>query len=106
MLFRSLNNFSPEPYWGFDDLRNVIGLKMKNCFYVVANTKIEKNHEYFKYVELYILSGFSFNGFLEALENGFAYVDFDARTGHNHGTKFRLKQGYFSNIYKNVKRVL
>ncbi len=101
-----LGNINPEPYWGFDDLRNVIGIKMKNCFYVVAETKIENNHEYFKYCELYILSGFVFNQFLVAIDTGFALVDFDARTGHNHGTKFRLKQGYFSKIYDNVKRVM
>lgn len=101
-----LGNLNPEPYWGFDDLRNVIGFKMKNCFYVVADNKIENNHEYFKYVELYILSGFSFTRFLDAIDEGFAYVDFDARTGHNHGTKFRLKQGHFSRIYENVDRVL
>ena len=100
-----LNNFNPEPYWGFDDLRNVIGLKMKNCFYVIADTKIEKNHEYFKYVELYILSGFSFKRFLNAIDDGFVFVDFDARTGHNHGTKFRLKQGQFSRIYEKIDRV-
>ena len=29
--------------------------------------------------------------FIEAIEQGVIYVDFDARTGHNHGTKFRIK---------------
>jgi len=101
-----LNPLDPEPYWGFDDLRNVIGLKMKNCFYVIADSKIENNHEYFKYDNLFILSGFSFGKFLIAIEQGYALVDFDARTGHNHGTKFRLKQGFFTKIYDNVERIL
>ncbi len=100
-----LSALNPEPYWGFDDLRNVIGQKMKNCFYVVADRKIENDHEYFKYIELYLLSGFSFDKFIDAIEDGFVAVDFDARTGHNHGTKFRLKQGYFSKVYTNVKRI-
>lgn len=100
-----LGSLDPEPYWGFDDLRNIIGLKMRNCFYVVADTMTEDNHEYFKYIELYQLSGFSFDNFINAIEDGFALIDFDARTGHNHGTKFRLKQGYFSKVYTNVERV-
>ncbi|MGD0597560.1 MAG: MvaI/BcnI family restriction endonuclease [Sedimentisphaerales bacterium] len=100
-----LGALNPEPYWGFDDLRNIIGQKMKNCFYVVADSKIEKGHEFFKYIELYILSGFSFDKFIDAIEDGFVLVDFDARTGHNHGTKFRLKQGYFSKVYNNVERI-
>jgi hypothetical protein len=100
-----LGPLNPEPYWGFDDLRNIIGQKMKNCFYVVADSKIENNHEYFKYIELYMLSDFSFDRFLNAIEGGFVLVDFDASTGHNHGTKFRLKQDCFSKVYTNVERI-
>jgi len=32
-------------------------------------------------------------------------VDFDARTGHNHGTKFRLHQNKLPLLYKNVIEV-
>ena len=37
------------------------------------------------------------------MEHGYVYVDFDARTGHNHGTKFRLKQGHLEQLYEEVK---
>ena len=82
-----------------------IGAKIKNCFYVVADRKIEAGHEYFKYIELYTLTEFSFENFLNCIETGKLFVDFDARTGHNHGTKFRLKQGCWADLYKNVKRI-
>jgi hypothetical protein len=52
-----------------------------------------------------MLSDFSFDRFLNAIEGGFVLVDFDARTGHNHGTKFRLKQDCFSKVYTNVERI-
>ena len=100
-----LGPLDPEPYWGFNDLKNIIGLKMKNCFYAVADTMTEDDHEYFKYIELYQLSDFSYDKFLNAIEDGFVLVDFDARTGHNHGTKFRLKQGCFAEVYNNIKRI-
>lgn len=100
-----LGSLNPEPYWGLDDLRYEIGAKVKNCFYVVADTKVEHGHEFFKYVKLYVLSGFSFDGFLRCIEEGAVLVDFDARTGHNHGTKFRLKQNHWHRLYTEVEEI-
>lgn len=101
-----LGPLNPEPYWGFNDLQFPIGSKMKNCFYVIADSKKERTHEYFQYKELYILSRFSFPKFLDAIESGALLIDFDARTGHNHGTKFRLRQGMWTKIYEEEKKVI
>jgi len=65
-----LGGFNPVPYWGFNDLKYAIGEKIKNCFYVTADSRLIDGHEYFKYRELYILSGFSFDNFLSCIENG------------------------------------
>lgn len=100
-----LGPLHPEPYWGFEDLRYAIGSKMRNCFYVVADSKVEHAREFFLYRELYILSGFSFEKFVRCLEDGAILVDFDARTGHNHGTKFRIRQGHWSDLYDEVRRI-
>lgn len=101
-----LGPLEPEPYWGIEDLRYAIGEKIKNCFYVVADSKIEGGHEFFLYKELLILTGFSFDGFMKCLENGVVLVDFDARTGHNHGTKFRIRQGHWKDIYSDITRAI
>jgi hypothetical protein len=101
-----LGPLNPEPYWGFADLEHEIGAKIRNCFYVIADTKIENKHEFFHYQELHILSGFLFQKFLDCLASGEAFVDFDARTGHNHGTKFRIKQIAWPNLYSEVQRVI
>lgn len=100
-----LGPLDPEPYWGLDDLKYEIGAKIKKCFYAVAETKVEGGHEYFKYVKLLILSGFSFDGFLKCIEEGTVVVDFDARTGHNHGTKFRIKQDHWQRLYVDVQEI-
>lgn len=76
-----------------------------NCFYIIADTKIENKHEYFKYEKLLILSGFSFEKFIYCAEQGYLLVDFDARTGHNHGTKFRLKQDKLPALYYHVTEI-
>ena len=38
------------------------------------------------------------------MKNGNLYIDFDARTGHNHGTKFRLRSKVLINLYAEVKK--
>jgi hypothetical protein len=48
-----------------------------------------------------ILTDFKFSMFLDLIKTGKIYVDFDARTHHNHGTKFRIKQQAFPLLYKN-----
>ena len=101
-----LGKIEPEPYWGFDDLGPLIATKLKNCFYVVADSKIENGREWFKYEQLHMLSGFSFEEFLDSIEDGSVLIDFDARTGHNHGTKFRLKQDSWTHLYDSVKQVI
>lgn len=103
---KGLVRLDPEPYWGFDDLRYAIGSKIKSCFYVIADSKTEASREFFLYKELYILTGFSFDNFIGCLEHGAILVDFDARTGHNHSTKFRIRQGHWRELYSDVQRVI
>lgn len=96
---------NPEPFWAFDDLEPLIAQKLRNCFYVIADSRIENGQEWFRFEELYLLSGFRFDAFLKAIEDGDVLIDFDARTRHNHGTKFRLRQGAWPRLYANVQRV-
>jgi len=101
-----LGPFNPEPYWGFEDLKYAVGEKIRNSFYVIADSKMVNRREHFCYKELYLLYGFSFDNFLKCIEDGLIFVDFDARTGHNHGTKFRMKQGHWTNLYEKVEKVM
>ena len=94
-----LGELNPQPYWGFEDLRNKAGTKLLNCFYVQAEAKREEGQEFFRYSNVMILQGFNINGLLSGIEQGYVYLDFDARTGHNHGTKFRLRQNQFPLLY-------
>jgi len=40
--------------------------------------------------------------FIDAIEKGTILIDFDARTGHNHGTKFRMRQDKLPKLYGKV----
>ncbi|MDH4263162.1 MAG: MvaI/BcnI family restriction endonuclease [Spirochaetia bacterium] len=95
-----LSELNPQPYWGFDDLASKAGTKLLNCFYVQAEVKKEADFEYYNYCKVLMLEKFNFDGFLEQIEKGNILIDFDARTGHNHGTKFRMRQNCLPLLYK------
>ena len=101
-----LGELDPQPYWGFNDLANKAGTKLLNCFYVQAEVKKEKGIEFYKYSKIMMLQKFKFDGFINELEQGNILVDFDARTGHNHGTKFRLRQNCLPNLYEKTEVIL
>lgn len=101
-----LQQLDPQPYWGFDDLAHKAGTKLLNCFYVQADVKKENGIEYFHYNDVKLLRKFSFDGFLQELAIGNILVDIDARTGHNHGTKFRMRQNCLPNLYEEVIQIL
>lgn len=101
-----LEELNPQPYWGFDDLEHKAGTKLLNAFYVQAEVKKEGDMEFYHYNRVMMLQKFSFDGFLRALEEGLILVDFDARTGHNHGTKFRMRQNGLPLLYEEVTTIL
>lgn len=97
-----LGELDPKPYWGFDDLFHKAGTKLLNCFYIQAEVKKEEGIEFFRYSNIVMLQRFSLENFLSAIKDGFILIDFDARTGHNHGTKFRLRQDAFPKLYSSI----
>ena len=53
-----------------------------------------------------MLRKFNFEGFLKAIEDGKVLPDFDARTGHNHGTKFRMRQNCLPMLYEEATIII
>jgi hypothetical protein len=53
-----------------------------------------------------MLQQFSFESFLNQVEKGNILVDFDARTGHNHGTKFRMRQNCLPEVYRKATVII
>lgn len=105
-----LDNFDILPYWGYDDLFHHAGTKLINCFYVQAEEKKARVNgrmqSYFFYSYVLKLSSFDLDKFINAIKAGKIYVDFDARTHHNHGTKFRMHFKDVPDLYKNSEVVL
>ncbi|MGD0175480.1 MAG: MvaI/BcnI family restriction endonuclease [Candidatus Bathyarchaeia archaeon] len=99
------DKIQPEPYWPFQDLEIKARQKLRNSFYLSAKTRIVENKEQFLYDRLLMLQKFNFDRFLEALEKGRVLVDFDAKTTHNHGTKFRIRQDSWPELYDGVREI-
>ncbi|MFT6217397.1 MAG: hypothetical protein ACJA2Y_000648 [Cycloclasticus pugetii] len=98
--FVSGKSIESPPYWGFDDLFHKVGTKLHNCFFVRAESKRINGELHFHYQDIFMLKALDKNNFIDAIENGDIYIDFDARTGHNHGTKFRLRNQALIKLYK------
>jgi len=101
-----LSELNPQPYWGFDDLEHKAGTKLLNCFYVQAEVRKENGKEFYKYSKVMMLQKFKFDGFLKAIEEAKILVDFDSRTGHNHGTKFRMRQNCLPMLYEKSTEII
>jgi hypothetical protein len=101
-----LGELNPQPYWGFDDLAHKAGTKLLNCFYVQAEVKTKNRQEYYWYNKVQMLKKFDFERLLQAFAEGLMFVDFDARSGHNHGTKFRIRQNVLPMLYEEATVVV
>jgi len=97
-----LEDLNPRPYWGFTDLYCKAGTKLQKTFYAIADRKRSKGVEYFRYQRFLMLQDFTMSKLIETIRMGNIQIEFDARTGHNHGTKFRLKQNYYTQLYDSV----
>lgn len=94
-----VGDITPNPYWSFQTIENKLETKLKNLIYFRAERKTENGIEFFKYNEFEAYVDPDLERFLQLVEQGHVYVDFDARTGHNHGTKFRIKPAMKCDLY-------
>ncbi len=101
-----LHDLDITPYWGFDDLFSKARTKLLNCFFVIFEAKTENRKQFFHYYKAFKLQNLNLDKFLSAIKNGFVYIDFDARTGHNHGTKFRINPQIIPSLYETAEIVL
>lgn len=100
-----LGELAPQPYWGFDDLFHKAGTKLLNTFYVQAEVLKQNGMEFYHYNRIYMLRGFRIENLAKTILDGNLFVDFDARTHHNHGTKFRLRQNALPSLYSDITEI-
>ena len=102
----NFHELETQPYWGFDDLAAKLRDKLHNCFFVEVERRRVEGCEEFFYRRARKLESFSFDKFLEVAKSGGVIIDFDARSGHNHGTKFRVPMSRLPDLYSHAEVVL
>ncbi|MHA1769846.1 MAG: MvaI/BcnI family restriction endonuclease [Candidatus Thorarchaeota archaeon] len=95
----------PEPYWRLFDIISGAN-KLEHTILILASQRKSGNYREFNYREAFIFRSLQRDALLDAIENGVIQIDFDARTGHNHGTKFRIQKDRLSTIFNSVETIV
>ncbi len=92
------------PIWPFDLLERILSNKIYNLVVVLADKrKSAGGVKEYRYTSANIYERISLDRFLDYIERGYIYIDFDARTRHNHGVKYRLNDlGLLVPLYETV----
>lgn len=102
-----LGEMQPAPYWTFSGLEERAASKIgQKVLYVTAKATKQGKDEYLQYSKALLLEDFNLNGFVDLVQSGTIYIDFDARTGHNHGTKFRIRLENLPKMYGKKQALL
>lgn len=97
--------FNPTPYWTFETIQEKLDGKLKNTIMMQVDSKIEDGKEFYRFDKFDAFIDPDIDKFLRLLESGGIAIDVDARTGHNHGTKFRIKKNLMFDLYAEILTV-
>jgi hypothetical protein len=96
-----------EIYYTFEDLKKIIEKKCKYIAYIKAQSKKEDGKEFFKFNNAALLSGLTFEKFINCVKRGL--IVYDIRLGvyrsgknkgkpHDHGSGFRILKNNLNKI--------
>ncbi len=98
-------------FWDMESVKNKFNKKLPALVYVLANTKMIKEIEYFHFNEAYLLEDFDFELFKKRIRADDIVVDFRMYyrpngSVRNHGTGFRVKIRKLDNCFsKRIKLI-
>jgi hypothetical protein len=103
---RSLHYSDVLPvFWSRAYIEAEIKAKLDNTLLCLVKSKLIGGVKHFQYTSARLFSGFDPSK-LDVLFNEHAlYVDFDARTNHNHGTKFRVDLKSIGRLFDNTVEI-
>jgi hypothetical protein len=98
-----------EIYYEFDEIKNIIEKKLDYIAYIKTETKTEDGKELFNFKKAILLSGLTFDKFIQFIKDGL--ILYDIRIGvyrsgklkgktHDHGSGFRVLKNNLNKIFK------
>ncbi|MGO1623446.1 MAG: MvaI/BcnI family restriction endonuclease [Leucobacter sp.] len=85
--------------WNKEDLYRKIRDKLNDTILVNYRREVRGGVSGFTFESAHVLHDFNPTKFDLLVAQGRLVIDFDARTGHNHGTKFRVKRRHLSDMF-------
>lgn len=85
-----------------DEIRN----KLDNTLFCIVKSKVIDGEKFFYFESATLLSEFNPSKLQKLFDNHALYVDFDARTGHNHGTKFRVDIKSIDKLFERSLKII
>lgn len=101
-----LNDLDVTPYWNLEEIYAKLKIKLKNCFFVLVEEKREGGQRFFHFYKAYMLKNIKIENFISVFKEGNIVFEFDARTGHNHGTKCRIGESFIPSLFESTTIVL
>ena len=74
--------------------------KLNKTLFATCKTRKKNNRKEFYFDEVFLQEGFCSQKMEQLFFEGAVYIDFDARTGHNHGTKIRVKKNRLGELFE------
>lgn len=93
-------------FWERKEFDKVCLDKLNNTLMCYCETKKVRNVDYYKIESAHILKGFSHDRLNSLFIDGAIAIDIDARTGHNHGTKLRVRRDSLERLFDLSERIL
>ena len=87
-------------FWDKSYVVNEIKKKLDNTLLLIVKSKNINGERHFYFESAVLFSGFKRSKLDKLFSDKALYVDFDARTRHNHGTKFRVDLGAINELFE------
>jgi hypothetical protein len=96
-------------YYEFDEIKNIIEKKLDYIAYIKTETKKEEGKEFFNFKKAILLSGLTFDKFIQFIKEGL--ILYDIRIGvyrsgkmrgktHDHGSGFRVLKNNLNKVFE------
>jgi len=104
---RSLHYTTILPaYWPRNEFEQSCIDKLDNTLMCYCETSIIGGAHHYKFTEAMIYKDFQSANLEKLFLSGGIVMDFDARTGHNHGVKLRVKKSSLPLLFKHTEKIL
>ncbi len=92
-------------YYEIEGLAKDFEVKLDHTLLALYKTRTYEGKKQFWYEEAYLMKDVKPEKIVPLIEEGSMAVDFDARTGHNHGTKFRVVRSELWRLFTDFRLI-